>query len=153
MAAELSDVATTSGSVGGSGGGAAESSVDDGAAKKMYTLVKEVERGLETRLNSIEEAAWDESMKVEEKLEELQASIPLAATVAASSSAGGGATSARDDAQDRAAEDMDLRITHLEGAADGPLSFVSLGSAAVKHLLGQNALIVGSLANRSGGPL
>lgn len=121
MAAELSDVAVVgagAGSSGGGGGGPVDSSADESSAKKMYTLVKEVERGLETRLNSIEEAAWDESMKMEEKIEELQASIPAAAAAAAGAgSVGEGSTSARDDAQDRAAEDMDLRITHLEGAA------------------------------------
>jgi hypothetical protein len=97
--------------------------VDDDAAKKMYTLVKEVERGLEARLNSVEEAAWDESMKIEEKFEELHASIAVAAAAAVSrsSSAGGGGGTVRDEAQDRAAEDMDLRITHLEGAAQGSL--------------------------------
>jgi len=44
--------------------------------------------------------------------------------VSRSSSAGGGGGTARDEAQDRAAEDMDLRITHLEGAAQGSLSDV-----------------------------
>ena len=123
IAAELSEVATTSGGGGdgGGGGGGGDSGFGDEAAKKMYTLVKEVERGLETRINGIEEAAWDESMKVEDKLEELQASIPAAAAAAAASSGGGGggggggSSTARDDAQDMAAEDMDLRITHLEG--------------------------------------
>lgn len=147
MAAELSEVMVTGGggsdSSGGKGGGLADSGADDDAAKKMYTLMKEVERGLETRLNSIEEAAWDESMKVEDKFEELQASIALAAAAAVESTVGsasgggdsaaaestggsaiGRGNSARDDAQDRAAEDMDLRISHLEGASR-PLSVPS----------------------------
>ena len=124
MAAELSDESAPG--AGRAGGGTADRDVDDDAAKKMYTLVKEVERGLEARLNSVEEAAWDESMKIEEKFEELQASIAVAAAAAVSrsSSAGGGGGTARDEAQDRAAEDMDLRITHLEGAAQGSLSDV-----------------------------
>jgi hypothetical protein len=81
-------------------------------------------------------------MKVEEKLEELQASIQVAAAAAASSgtSADGAASSARDDAQDRATEDMDLRITHLEGAAQSSLSFACLGSDVVHHLIDQNSL-------------
>ena len=100
-------------------GGKADRDADDDAAKKMYTLVKEVERGLEARLNSVEEAAWDESMKIEEKFEELHAAIALSR----SSSPGGGVGAERDEAQDRAAEDMDLRITHLEGAAQNSLMF------------------------------
>jgi hypothetical protein len=47
MTAGLSEVS----SAGGGGGGDGEATGGEEAAKKMYALVKEVERGLETRIN------------------------------------------------------------------------------------------------------
>ena len=95
----------------------------------VYALVKEVERALETRINGVEEAQWDESMKIEEKFEEMQKSIgPIAAAAAGGGSAGGGSSGgggggggdmeSRLLQDEKAAEDLDLRIMHLEGLVE-----------------------------------
>ena len=75
----------------------------------------------------MEEASWDEMMEIQSKLEALEGG----AGGGGGGGGGGGSIAAssmsyldaqeqkqRDDAQDRQAEDMDLRVTQLEGLVE-----------------------------------